>query len=376
MRIIKLFILVICGLVCPAAIAAINLDMLTRGGWNAYDGAGCYFFEADGNCVVCGFTTVPMKWSIDADGVLVLSDEDGFNEYVSEIKGNTMYWRDGRKAYHRPFAEKSDEIARRERHQSHDCTWRAPHSTNSLADQLYLNSWVNDSLDMNIYFYSPDTCVVTTLERQDVNAKYLWRPLDSVRVELTGVMPPHKVKTLRFIMSPDAFTLMDGGSPQHFVLNAFTPIAALSKTNDICVTPLGCCGFFSLPVDAVKFYLSESFPGSGDTPDYTVYIGGYRWACNAVRFAPAGPRISYINFAGDNDAVERSFKTMSAILGNLFSEIPSTLGEHTKMYRSPVYGDDDPDADGLLISLIKTLGSDSAESWQRNGCVTIDVRKK
>lgn len=366
-------LLIVCLIAIISANAATTVDHLTRGGWTLADGSGCYFFEPDGTGLISGPTPVPMQWTAPTDSTLIITHYDGFTEHVDKFSDFTMHWRDGRMATNSPFADKADDVARRQGKSSYDPTWHKPESARALAALLYPRSWMDVALDLNIYFFSPDTCYVTTFGQQDLDEKYLWRAVDSSRIELRQTIAPHRTESLQLNLVPDGFTAVVRGQERHFLLNAYDSPKAIAQVFDLCLLPLGCAGFFTLPASEVRAYLEHALGNSDDHPDYHLFIGGQRWSCGGIRLQPKRT-VSYRCRPGDNSAVNRTFDTMDAILGYLFRRGNSTLGDHTRVFFSPAYGDTDPDNDRLQILLIKTLGSDSRDSYLKEGCVTLDIR--
>lgn len=378
MKLSVILFAIACSLTCVSTSAKIDVDVLTRGGWETEDGAGIDFFNSDGTGVSCGYTVTPMNWSVDADGILKLTYDDDINEYVTEIKNGVMYWRNGAKSFSRPFAEVDNEISRREKHHFRENGWTAPNSANSLSEKLYGNCYVTNSLDKAIFFCSPDTCSISDFVLNDISRKYVWKAIDSESVRLTEIDAPYKnrmnknSRLLKIKMYPEAFDLVEDSISNHFIINAFHDREASGVTNDLCLQPLGCSGFFTDGKDEVLSRIHDAFPESGINPYYSVFIGGRGWDCNGVKITSAERAVCYIHYPSDEDSADDSFKSMATLLGNKFQEVRSPLGEHTRMYVSPYYGSLDPDAEDVVITLIK---SDPGE-YLKNGCVTLDVRKK
>lgn len=369
MKIIRILLAIISFMVCTGASAEIDVDVLTRGGWETQDGDGINFFNADGTATSCGYTIVPFNWYIATDGLLKLTYEDDINEYVTEIKDGVMYWRNGMKSFHRPFAEKSNEESRRVKRNYRDNGWVTPRSANALSEQLYGNSYISESLDKAIYFSSPDTCIISDFVLNDINRKYHWQAIDSANVRLDV---PNKSRTVKILMHPDAFNIIEGDFTGKFVLNVTNESDALGVTYDMCLMPLGCSGFFTDSSDDVMAHLRNAFPLSGDNPPYSVFIGGRKWDCNGAKVTSTERGVSYIYYPTEDDSADLSYVSMSSVLGNMFQEVRSPLGEHTKMYVSPYYGSLDTDADDVVITLIKLAPGENI----KNGSVILDVRKK
>lgn len=323
MKFIKLLFAILAFTICSGASAEIDVSLLTRGGWNC-GSQRCYFFEADGTCAVVGSDTVSMKWAVEHDGSLILSDDEGNTEYM-EITGSSARWRDGREGYHRPFAEKNNEIYLRQRREFPDLTWYAPHSANMLADKLYRKNWMSNTKDVFISFLSTDTCVLSDLNRKNLSQKYLWKTIDAESVRLTALQPPYGSKIVKVKMHPDAFDLTDDGETKHFILHAYYKMDALGATFDMCNFPLGCYGFFSDSLDVVKSYFDKTFPSPNDVADFSIFIVGYLWTCDGVIITQNERSVSYVNYPGDNTAIDTSFQYMTTILNNIFSpaDIPS-----------------------------------------------------
>lgn len=358
--------------------AAIDTATLTRGGWTTSDDAGCYFFDSDGSGTICGYLITPMTWEIAPGDILSISYGDGFTEYITDVNGSTMFWRDGQKAYHQPFAEKDDEIRRREGRHYRNSSWCKPHSANTLAGNLYPNSWVNQTADIGFDFLSPDTCSITLLNRKNINEKFIWHSIDSSHITLTAIAAPHVTQTLEITsVSPYGFDAIIGDSLQHFIPYVFSTENVIQQTYRLCTQPLGLYDFFTLPPQSIQSYLNQAYPESHDAPDCALYIGGYKWRCSGVNLNSRMPHISYNNTPADNESVQHSFALMGAILSHLFTEGRSSLGEHTRVFYAPLPGSLDPQSGPQLqILLIKTTGSDAPDSWLKQGCVTLDIRPR
>lgn len=370
MKIVRLLFAFLTFTAYPDASAEIDVNTLTRGGWNC-GSQWCYFFEADGTCDVVGSDTVSMKWTVEPDGSLRLSDDNGNTEYV-EISGSSMRWRDGREGYHRPFAEKSNEISLHRGREYPDITWRSPQSANTLADKLFRKSWICDPPSASITFYSTDTCLVSNFTQLYLNKKYLWQALDAESIRLTSLMPPHETKVVKVKMRPDAFDLTDDEIPGRYILNSYYKADALGSTLDMCFFPLGCYGFFSENQEEVKSYFRETFPGPKGVADFSIHIVGFHWTCDGVIITPDDRRVSYVNYPGDNDAIEKSFQYMTIILNNLFTPANTTMGENTRIFTDESPGRKAP----LIITLAKFPGSNDSGDSTKNGFVSLSIRSE
>lgn len=164
MKITRIFFTIISFMIYSTASAEIDVEVLTRGGWNV-GAEWCCFFKADGTGDVVGSTIVPIiKWTIEDDDNLILADAEGVMQRL-EIKGATIHLSDGREGFHRPFAEEDVEISLRRGRKYADLTWHAPHSANTLSDMLHRKTWICDMPGASITFYNADTCLVSDFKR-------------------------------------------------------------------------------------------------------------------------------------------------------------------------------------------------------------------
>lgn len=363
MKITRILFAIVISITCATASAEIDVSVLTRGGWEDLSKQRCYFFNGDGTVLVSGYTTLTMKWEVQSDGSLKVTDGGLNTGYISDIKGNIMYWRDGTKSYFCPFAEKEDEIARRKGNRGgRDQTWMEPYSPNLLAAQLHGKAWMNDARDKSIYFGKPDTCFITDLRRQIVNDKYLWQALDSTSVKLTDVSAPHSSRNIKFKMHPDAFELIDNGAADHYIVNAYYDIECLDRVCDMtCISPVGCYDFFVRNAKSIDSFLHATYPGAEKAPEYAAFIAGRRWECSGISYTKgAYRRVSYVSYPDKNDTVQRSFDTMTAILNELYEPDQSQSNENMRSYIGSASG-----SVPLIITLAKT-----------SDCVTLDVHTK
>lgn len=347
---------------CTTASAEINVDVLTHGGWESPDAQQCYFFNDDGSILVSGYTISSMKWESQPDGRLKVTDGGLNTWYISEIKVPVIYRSDGAKFYHKPFAEKEDEIARRKGNKYRDQTWEKPHSPNLLAAQLYDKYWINDKRDKCIIFYKTDTCLVTDLRQLIVNDKYLWQALDSANVRLTEVNAPHNVSYLNFKMLPDAFVLKDNDAEEQYIRNAYSDLECLSMVMDmVSISPVGCYDFFVRNAKSIDSFMRSTYSGREKTPEYAVFVGGRLWECDGISY-PTGAyrKVSYVNHPDKHDTVERSFNAMTAILNQLWEPDLKCSDENNRIYNG-----DAPGNVALIITLSKTEDS-----------VTLDIHTK
>lgn len=350
---------------------AIDVNELTRGGWDC-GSKWCYFFDPDGNCDVIGNTKVSVKWNIEPDGCLKLCNAEGDIEYV-EIIGSSIHWRDGREGYHRPFADKSSEISRRQGRECPNMNWRAPHSANTLADKLYLKSWMSDPKGVSMAFFSADTCSVSDFDRLSINRKYLWQAVDSESIRLTAPELPYQNKIVKVKMHPESFDLIDNGEKRRFLLNAYHNGEAIATTFDMCFYPLGCHGFFSDSADEIMSYLVSTFSGIKGVSNFSVYIGGHLWSCAGVIVSDDVRSVSYINYPGDDVAIDKSFQCMTTILSAIFPENESTTGDNTtRIFIDKTLGNSDP----LVITIAKNSNTTKHDVIKEDGFISLTVRSK
>lgn len=177
---------------------------------------------------------------------------------------------------------------------------------------------------------------------------------------------------MKIRMYPDAFDLVGDDASTHFILNAFNESCVLAVTRAMCLTPLGCSGFFTDNQDDVMANIHNAFLDLGSNPAYSALIGGRRWDCSGIEVTSTNRRINYINYPSEKDSADESFESMSTMLGRMFQEVSGPLGVHTRMCVSPYFENLDPDADDIVITLIKSAPGE----YMNNGYVTLDVRKK
>lgn len=370
MKITRILFAIISLMTCALASAKIDVNVLTRGGWNC-GAQWCYFFKADGTCDVIGAITVPMKWTVEDDGSLKLTDAAGNTERI-EIKGSTMRLSDGCEGFHRPFAEQDNEISLRRGRKYADLTWHAPHSVNTLSDMLYKKSWICDLPDAAMTFFSADTCLVSDFKRQNLNQRHLWQALDAENLKLTALTPPYGTKVVKIKMRPSGYDLTDNEVTGRYRLNAYHKMDAVGTVFDMCYFPLGCYSFFNGSEDEVKEYIRQTFPESEGVADFSVYIVGQLWTCDGVIITPDDRRVSYVNYPGDDAATDKSFEYMVIVLNNLFPPADGQQGENTRIFIDESPGGRDP----LIITLIKKHSSGHSYGGNGNGFVSLVIRKK
>lgn len=368
MKITRILFTIIFLMIYSTASAEIDVDVLTRGGWN-FGAECCYFFKADGTGNVVGSNIVPIKWTAEVDVSLKLTDAEGITKRL-EIKGATMHLSDGREGFHRPFAEEEIEISLRRGRKYADLTWHAPHSANTLSDMLHKKKWICDMPGASITFYSADTCIVSDFKRQNLNQWYLWQALDAENIKLTALTPPYGTKVVKIKMRPSGFDLIDNGETGRYRLNAYYIMDAIGATFDMCCFPLGCYFFFNGREDEVKEYINQTFPDPEGVTDFSVYIVGFLWTCDGVILTPDDRRVSYVNYSGDDATVDKSFEYMTIVLNNLFPPADSQQGENTRVFIDESPGGNDP----LIITLLKKHSSGNSNG--SNGFVSLAIHNK
>lgn len=370
MKITRILLAIISVMISNAVSAETDINVLTRGGWNC-GAQWCYFFKSDGTCNVIGSNTVSMKWTVEDDGSLKLTDDAGNTEYI-EIKGSTMCMRDGREGFHRPFAEEENEISLRQGRKYADLTWLAPHSANTLADMLHEKSWICDFPDAAMTFYSADTCYVSDFKRQNLNEKFLWQALDAENIKLTALSPPYIEKVVKIKMRPSGFDLIDNGGNARYKLNAYYKMDALGTVLDMCYFPLGCYSFFNGSEDEVKAYIRQTFSGEEGVDDFSVYIVGYLWTCDSVIITPDERQVSYVNNPEDDAGVDKTFEYMAIILNNLFTPAEGQQGDNTRIFIDESPGERGP----LLITLSKHSCSGISDYGIGKSIVSLVIQNK
>lgn len=353
MKITRILLAIISVMICTTASARIDVNALTLGGWESSDTRQCYFFNRDGSALAAGYTAVPLKWKSIPDGSVEVTDGGLNTWYITELKGRVMYRRDGAKCYQQPFAEVDDEITRRKGRIYRDKTWSPPCSPAQLAAQLDAKLWIGDEGDRSIYFRQTDTCYVTDLRRLIVNDKYVWHALDSATISLTQANATlgHEPRILKVKMLPDAFEVSENGVEERYIHNAYYDLEYLNTVLDmVYVAPAGCYNFFVRDSKEIDAFLHSVYPGSEKHPDYAVMLNGGLWQCSGIEYSTGGYRkVSYVNHLSKDDNAQRSFDTMAAILGELWTPAPDQSDENTLTYIN-----DSPGGPATIITLTKT----------------------
>lgn len=204
MKIIRILFAIISVIICTIASVRIDVNALTRGGWESSGAQQSCFFNRDDSDLAAGGSSAS---STLPDGS------------VEEAEG-------GRN--------------------NRDKTWSPPRSPEQLAVQLYAKLWIVDACDKSIYFYQTDTCYVTDLRRQIVNDKYVWHALDSVTISLAQPRATlgHPARILKVKMLPGAFEVTENGTEDRYVHNANYDLEYLNTVLDMVDTaPAGCYNY-------------------------------------------------------------------------------------------------------------------------------------
>lgn len=204
MKIIRILFAIISVIICTIASVRIDVNALTRGGWESSGAQQNCFFNRDDTDLAAGGSAASFTLP------------DGS---VKEAEG-------GRN--------------------NRDKTWSPPRSPEQLAAQLYAKLWIVDACDKSIYFYQTDTCYVTDLRRQIVNDKYVWHALDSVTISLAQPRATlgHPARILKVKMLPGAFEATENGTEDRYVHNANYDLEYLNTVLDMVdIAPAGCYNY-------------------------------------------------------------------------------------------------------------------------------------
>lgn len=270
-------------------------------------------------------------------------------------------------------AETEDnEISLRQGRKYDDLTWLTPNSANTLAEMLHKKSWICDSLDAAMVFYSADTCLVSDFKRLNLNQKFIWQALDAETIKLRALSPPYIEKMYKIEMRPCGFDLIDNAAKERYILNAYYKMDALGAVLDMIYFPLGNHSFFNGSEDEVKAYIRRTFSGDGGIEDFSVFIVGYLWTCDGVIITADDRRVSYVNKPEDAAGVDKSFEYMAIILNNLFPPAEVQQGDNTR-----IFIDESPGGIGpLIITLAKHPSSGVSGDSIGKGSVSLSIRKK